>query len=180
MYTLGCQDTATVVMNYLSLKQVRMLLCVNTHLYTIRNIRYYSIRVIQEFFKKYKKIKCHENKYSCTKITLTHLIDNSLKYMGKTIQFILRKTGSSNKVLWHCKFGGSHLPQHNIEPTTVFRMFFSSPLEQGIIAVHVGHVNANIYSKSSCNRNGRKLDDPEVFIFFERDKIYEYSIRIID
>ena len=169
MYTLGCQDTATVVMNYLSLKQVRMLLCVNTHLYTIRNIRYYSIRVIQEFFKKYKKIKCHENKYSCTKITLTHLIDNSLKYMGKTIQFILRKTGSSNKVLWHCKFGGSYLPQYNTQD-----------LEQGIVAIHVGHVNPNIYSKLSCNSNGRKLDDPEVFIFFERDKIYEYSIRIID
>ena len=98
--------------------------------------------------------------------------------MGKTIQFILRKTGSSNKVLWHCKFGGSHLPQNNTEDLE--HVFFSSPLEQGISAVHVGHVNPNIYSKSSCNRNGRKLDDPEVFIFFERDKIYEYSIRIID
>jgi len=178
MYTLGCQDTTTVVMNYLSLKQIRILLCVNKYLYTIRNNPYYSIRVIQEFFKKYKKIKCHENKYSCTKITLSHLIDNSLKYIGKTIQFILRKTGSSNKVLWHCKFGGSHLRQNNTEDLE--HVFFSSPLEQGIIAVHVGHVNPNIYSKSSYNRNGRKLDDPEVFIFFERDKIYEYSIRIID
>ena len=178
MYTLGCQDTATVVMNYLSLKQVRMLLCVNKNLYTMRNNPYYSIRVIQEFFKKYKKIKCHENKYSCTKITLTHLIDNSLKYMGKTIQFILRKTGSSNKVLWHCKFGGSHLRQNNTEDLE--SVFFSSPLEQGIIAVHVGHWNGNIYSKLSCNRNGRNLDDPEVFTFFERENIYEYSVRIID
>ena len=169
MYTLGCKDTVTVIMDYLSLKQVRSLLCVNKELYTMRNIRYYSVRVIQEFFKKYKKIMCHENKYYCTKITLSHLIDNSVKYMGKTIQFILRKTGVRNKVLWHCKFGGSYPPHSNTQG-----------LEQGIVAMHVGHWNANIYSKSSCYRNGRKLDNHEAFTFFERTNIYEYSVRIIE
>ena len=168
MYTLGCKDTTTVVMNYLSLKQLRSLLCVNTDLYNIRNSRYYSIRVIQEFFKKYKKIKGHENKYSCRKITLTHLIDNSEKYIGKTIQFILRKTASRNKVLWHCKFAGIYRHNH-----------FRVPRREGILAMHIGHIWQNMCKNSNHNRVITKLDYEDKYTFFLRKCIYEYSVRII-
>ena len=69
MHIFGCEDTTTVVMDYLSRKEIRPLLCINKDFYNIRNNGYYSIRVVQDFFKP-KKIKCHENKHYCKKITL--------------------------------------------------------------------------------------------------------------
>ena len=177
MYTFGCQDTTTVIMDYLSRKEIRPLLCLNKDFYNIRNNGYYSIRVIQDFIKKNKKLKCHENKYYCTKIKLNELLKNSEKYIGKTIQFIIKRKYVNPKsyILWHCKFGGS-----TINPLT----FFPHPpyhQRQGIVAVHTGYINQNIYSNCSCDANITKLDNNNAFTFFGRNHdIYEHSLRIIE
>ena len=176
MYIFGCEDTTTIIMDSLTLEKIRVLLCINKDFYNIKNNGYYSIRVIQEFFKKYKKIKCHENKYSCKKITLSQLLKNSEKYIGKTIQFIMPLEKIAYKpchhTLWHCKFGGSSIPPNLIN---VFND------KQGIIAKHLGHINHNIYPKSSSDIPITKLDNEDSFTFFGKThKIYEYSVRIID
>ena len=169
MYTFGCQDTTTVVMNYLTRKELTPLLCINKDFYNIRNNGYYSIRVVQDFFNNYKKTKCHENKYYCKKITLSELLKNSEKYIGKTIQFILKRFMSSNKILWHCTFSGIY-GLHD----------FQAPDRQGILAMHKGHIWQNMCK--DCNRNPviTTLDYENSYTFFKREKIYEYSIRVIE
>ena len=174
MYIFGCEDTTTIIMDYLKRKETRSLLCVNKNFNNIRNNGYHSIRVIQDFIRKNKKIKCHENKYNCRKITLTELLNNSEKYIEKTIQFIIpfKKTAykPGSHTLWHCKFGG------------IFRYSdFQWRQPPGILIKHVGHINLDIYPKSSSEYPIIKLDKEDTFTFFgQKYKIYEYSIRIID
>ena len=108
MYIFGCLDTTTVVMDYLTRQEIKPLLCLNKDFNNIRNNGYHSIRVVQDFIKKNKKLKCHENRYNCKKISLKELYQHSSKYIGKTIQFILSSNQKSyqkcfHNILWHCK-----------------------------------------------------------------------------
>ena len=169
MYIFGCEDTTTIIMDYLTREETRPLMCVNNDFNNIRNNGYHSIRVIQDFIRKNKRLKCHENKYYCRKITLTELLKNSEKYIGKTIQFIMRKIASPNKILWHCKFNGIYR-YNDLQVSD----------RQGILAMHIGHIWQNMCV--DCNRNPviTRLDSENSYTFFEREKIYEYSIRIID
>ena len=175
MHIFGCEDTTTVVMNYLTRKEIRPLLCINKDFYNIRNNGYYSIRVIQEFFKP-KKIKCHENKHYCKKITLQDLYNNVNNYIGKNIQFILKSKNIGHNecihnIMWLCKFGGTTRPYNNFN----FR-------DKGIMAIHVGHVNKNIYNNCSCEHELQELNNGNIFTYFTEKyhHIYPHSIRIID
>ena len=169
MYIFGCEDTTTIIMDYLKRKETRSLLCVNKDFNNIKNNRYYSIRVIQDFIRKNKRLKCHENKYNCRKITFQELYNNTNKYIGRTIQFIMRKIVSPNKILWHCKFNGIYR-YNDLQVSD----------RQGILAIHIGHIWQNMCV--DCNRDPdiTTLDNENSYTFFEREKICEYSIRIID
>tara|TARA_B100000212_G_C27228514_1_gene470520 strand:+ start:128 stop:652 length:525 start_codon:yes stop_codon:yes gene_type:complete len=174
MHIFGCEDTTTVVMNYLTRKEIRPLLCINKDFYNIRNNGYYSIRVVQHFFK-HKKIKCHENKHYCKKITLQDLYQDSDEYIGKSIQFILKPTNIGNQecihnTMWECKFGGTTTP-NNFNLTN-----------KGILGIHIGHINHNIYSTCSCYYDCTKLDNENTLTYFteKKFKIYPHSIRVIE
>ena len=174
MYIFGCQDTTTVVMDYLSRKEIRPLLCINKDFYNIRNNGYYSIRVVQDFFKP-KKIKCHENKHYCTKITLQDLYKNSDEYIGKNIQFIIKPKNIGHKecihnILWQCKFGGIFRP-NNFNFQT-----------KGIMAIHKGHINRNIYNTCSCEHERQELDNEYTFTYFTEKyhHVYPHSIRVLE
>ena len=87
---------------------------------------------------KNKKIKCHENKYNCRKISFQELYNNTDKYIGRTIQFIIRyhkcsPTKEINPILWHCKLGGIHNPYDN-----VFRPFYRVDKSRGLNKSGVG------------------------------------------
>ena len=174
MHIFGCEDTTTRVMDYLTREETRPLMCVNNDFNNIRNNGYHSIRVIQDFIRKNKKIKCHENKYNCRKISFQELYNNTNKYIGRTIQFIIRyhkcsPTKEIDPILWHSKLGGIHNPYDN-----VFR-----PREKGILAINVGYTQDNIYS----NHKYRTFhsNNPNSFIFFnQKNDIYPHSLRIID
>ena len=175
MHIFGCEDTTTVVMNYLTRKEIRPLLCINKDFYNIRNNGYYSIRVVQDFFKP-KKIKCHENKHYCTKITLQDLYKNSDKYIGKSIQFIIKPNYIGDQecihnIMWQCKLGGTTRPNNYFN----FR-------DKGITAIHKGHINRNIYNTCSCEHERQELNSEMTFTYFTEKyfQIYPHSIRIID
>ena len=175
MYIFGCEDTTTIIMDYLKRKETRSLLCVNKNFNNIKNNGYHSIRVIQDFIRKNKKIKCHENKYNCRKISFQELYNNTHKYIGRTIQFIIRyhkcsPTKEIDPILWHCKLGGIHLP---------YDYGFFRPREKGILALHVGHIQDNIYSNRKCRTF--HSNNPNSFTFFnQKNEIYPHSLRIID
>ena len=182
MYIFGCQDTTTVVMDYLTRQEIKPLLCLNKDFNNIRNNGYHSIRVVQDFIKKNKKLKCHENRYNCKKISLKELYLNSSKYIGKTIQFILISNKQSyqkcvHNILWHCKLGGITLPYN-------YNNYGDNGDndDNGILAIHEGHINNNIYSTCDCfnNTSTLQLDSPNSFIFFKNSNIYSHSVRIID
>ena len=175
MHIFGCEDTTTVVMDYLSRKEIRPLLCINKDFYNIRNNGYYSIRVVQNFFKKYKKIKCHENKYYCKKTTLQDLYENSNKYIGKSIQFIFKPCNIGHQecihnIMWQCKFGGIFRPNN-----------FNSQTK-GIMAIHKGHINRNIYNTCSCEHDRQELNSEMTFTYFTEKyhHVYPHSIRVIE
>lgn len=177
MYIFGCLDTTTVVMDYLTRQEIKPLLCLNKDFNNIRNNGYHSIRVVQDFIKKNKKLKCHENRYNCRKISLKELYQHSSKYIGKTIQFILRSNQKSyqkcfHNILWHCKLGGITLP---------YNYNYKNYGDNGILAIHEGHINNNIYSTCDCfnNTSTLKLDSPNSFTFFNNSNIYSHSVRII-
>ena len=171
----GCEDTTTVVMDYMTRKEIRPLLSINKDFYNIRNNGYYSIRVVQNFFKKYKKIKCHENKHYCKKTTLQDLYENSNKYIGKSIQFILKPSNIGHQecihnIMWQCKFGGTTRP-NNFDLTN-----------KGILGIHLGHIHRNIHSTCSCPHEYTKLDNENTLTYFTDKKfqIYPHSIRVIE
>ena len=175
MHIFGCEDTTTVVMNYLTRKEIRPLLCINKDFYNIRNNGYYSIRVDQDFFKP-KKIKCHENKHYCKKITLQDLYNNVNNYIGKSIQFILKPNNIGHKecvhnIMWQCKFGGTTRPNNYFN----FR-------DKGITAIHKGHINRNIYNTCSCEHERQELNSEMTFTYFTEKyhHIYPHSIRVIE
>lgn len=175
MHIFGCEDTTTIVMNYLSRKEIIPLLCINKDFNNIKNNGYYSIRVVQEFFNKYKKIKCHENKHYCKKITLQDLYKNFDNYIGKSIQFILKPTNISHKecvhnIMWQCKFGGIFRP-NNFNFQT-----------KGIMAIHKGHINRNIYNTCSHEHERQELNSENTFTYFTEKyhHIYPHSIRVIE
>ena len=169
MYAFGCEDTTTRVMDYLTREETRPLMCVNNDFNNIRNNGYHSIRVIQDFIRKNKKIKCHENKYNCRKISFQELYNNTHKYIGRTIQFIMRKIASPNKILWHCKFNGIYR-YNDLQVSD----------RQGILAMHIGHIWQNMCQNYESNPVITKLDYEDTYTFFPKKRIYEYSIRVIE
>ena len=175
MYIFGCQDTTTVVMDFLPRSELRSLLCINSHFSKIKENGYYSIRIIQDFIKKNKTMKCHQNRYNCKKITFQQLYKYTDKYIGKTIQFLIKYRYSRSGVnecgfhytMWHCKLGGITLPYNYVTPSN------------GIVAIHVGHIQDNIHSTCKCQCEDRPLNNENTFTFFNEMYIYPHSLRII-
>ena len=73
-----------------------------------------------------------------------------------------------HNILWQCKFGGIFRP-NNFNFQT-----------KGIMAIHKGHINRNIYNTCSCEHERQELDNEYTFTYFTEKyhHIYPHSILL--
>ena len=106
---------------------------------------------------------------------LLYLYNNVNNYIGKSIQFIVKPKNIGHNecvhnIMWQCKFGGIFRPNN-----------FNSQTK-GIMAIHKGHINRNIYSTCSCEHERQELDSENTFTYFTEKyhHVYPHSIRVLE
>ena len=174
IFMFYCYDTTTTVMDFLNRVELKPIICLNKEFNTITKKNYYKFRIIQHHFKRWRRLKCHNNISYCYKISKKELIENKEKYIGKTIQFIIiprpncnvSSCGYRHYIMWQCKLRDIKCPN--------YKDLF------GLLVSHVGYVDYNVYKKCGCNSGGIQFGsniDSHTFLKFE--KIFSFSLRII-
>lgn len=170
----NCYDTTTVVMDFLNRPELKKIICLNKEFNTIAKQNYYKFRIIQHHFKRWRRLKCHNNISYCYKISKKELIENKEKYIGKTIQFIIipkpncnvSSCGYRHYIMWQCKLRDIKCPNDK-------DLF-------GLSVSHVGYVDYNVYKRCGCNSGGIQFgSNIDSYTFFRFERILSFSLRII-
>ena len=160
-----CYDTTTIIMDFLTRKQLKPILCINKEFNKIKNKNYYKIRILQNFLKKNKRLKCHLNRHFCFKISKEELIENKEKYIGKVIQFIIIPKpfvnisfcGYTHFIMWECVLVNTR----NLNNTE----------DNGVLVNRIGQIDFNIYKMIPSYKN---LRTPTINLLF-RNYIFKYN-----
>ena len=175
IFMFYCYDTTVVVMDFLNRVELKPIICLNKEFNTIAKKNYYKFRIIQHHFKRWRKLKCHNNISYCYKISKKELIENKEKYIGENIQFIfipkpncnISSCGHKHYILWQCRLRDINYSNDNKNLL-------------GLWISHIGYVDYNLYKRCSCNSGGLVFGsniDSHSFIKFE--EIFSFSLRII-
>ena len=189
-YLFGCFDTTTHVMNYLTKKECKPILCLNNDCNAIKKHAYFKQRTIKNFVITHKRLKCHLNENYCYKVSHKELVDNQDKYIGETIQFLLKPWGTSVvswegttgyyedevlrdidgepifPVLWECKLLGLSNPND------------LSNFKNGITVAHIGKIGRS-YNPQNENIISHFISSEDAYTFFDMSRIYKNSLRIL-
>ena len=169
-----CYDTTTVIMDFLTRKQLRSILCLNKEFNQIKNENYYKCRILQNFFKRNRRLKCHLNRRFCYKVSKKELMKNKEKYIGKVIQFIIIPKPTTNisfcghkhYIMWECVLLDTRNPS-NLE-------------DKGILVNHVGNVDFNVYQRCNCNSGRMSLgSNSDTYTFLNFKILFNLSFRIL-
>ena len=169
----GCYDTTTVIMDFLNKSDCKIITQLDKNFYKIKNNRYYKIRILQCFIRNInRKLKCFFNDQYCKKITFKQLENNIDKYVGKTIQFILKSPFKTKFIcekyhytLWECKL--------KYRDNNYFKDI------KGINTSHNGRINFNILNKCDCESRISIFAKTPIETFFGYYNIFEFSLRVI-